>query len=74
MDRTIGDFFGRRVRPWWPERWFRVGGVYVIAPMVDLHKDKDDIVAKAEIPETDKDDIAVNLTNHTLTLKSDKKK
>ena len=23
MDRMLEDFFGRRTRPWWPERWFK---------------------------------------------------
>jgi hypothetical protein len=23
MERMMDDFFGRRMRPWWPERWSR---------------------------------------------------
>jgi len=74
MDRMMDDFFGRRMRPWWPERWFRRDEMEVAAPTVDLFEDKNDIVVKAELPGMDKDDIEVNLTNSTLTIKGEKKK
>ena len=44
------------------------------APAVDVFEEKDDIVVKAEIPGMDKDNIQVNLTDHTLTIKGEKKK
>jgi HSP20 family protein len=74
MERMMEDFFGRRTRPWWPERWFRTEGMEVTAPAVDLYEEKDDIVVKAELPGIDKDNIEVNLTDHTLTIKGEKKK
>ena len=74
MDRMMEDFFGRRIRPWWPERFFRTGELDVRAPAVDVFEEKDDIVVKAEIPGMDKDNIEVNLMDHTLTLKGEKKK
>jgi len=74
MDRMMEDFFGRRFRPLWPERWFGTEGLEVSAPAVDLFEDKDDIVVKAEIPGMDKDNIEVNLTDHMLTIKGEKKK
>ena len=74
MDRMMGDFFGRRARPWWPERWFRGEELEVRAPVVDLFEEKDDIVVKAELPGMDKDNVDVNLTDHTLTIKGEKKK
>lgn len=74
MDRMLDDFFGRRTRPWWPERWFRTDELDVRAPAVDMFEEKDDIVIKAEIPGMDKDNIQVNLTDHTLTIKGEKKK
>jgi HSP20 family protein len=46
----------------------------VRAPAVDVFEEKDDIVVKAEIPGMDKDNIQVNLTDHTLTIKGEKKK
>jgi HSP20 family protein len=55
MERMMEDFFGRRTRPWWPERWFRTEGMEVTAPAVDLYEEKDDIVVKAELPGIDKD-------------------
>ena len=74
MDRMMEDFFGRRIRPWWPERFFRTDELDVRAPAVDVFEEKDDIVVKAEIPGMDKDDIEVKLTDHTLTIKGEKKK
>jgi HSP20 family protein len=68
------DFFGRRARPWWPERWFKGEDLDVRAPTVDVYEEKDDIVVKAELPGMDKDNIEVNLTDHTLTIKGEKKK
>ncbi|HEX2932497.1 MAG TPA: hypothetical protein VHV54_22405, partial [Candidatus Binatia bacterium] len=46
MDRMMEDFFGRRMRPWWPERWFRTNELEVTAPAVDVFEEKDDIVVK----------------------------
>ncbi len=43
-------------------------------PTVDLFEEKEDVVVKAEIPGMDKDNIEVNLTDHTLTIKGEKKK
>ena len=74
MERMMEDFFGRRTRPWWPERWFRTEGMELTTPAVDLYEEKDDIVVKAELPGIDKNNIEVNLTDHTLTIKGEKKK
>ena len=74
MDRMLEDFFGRRVRPWWPERFFRPDEMEVRPPVVDVFEEKEDIVVKAELPGMDKDNIEVNLTDHTLTIKGEKKK
>ena len=74
MERMMDDFFGRRTRPWWPERWFRTEGMEINVPVVDLFEEKDDIVVKAELPGLDKDNLEVNLTDHTLTIKGEKKK
>jgi HSP20 family protein len=74
MDRMLDDFFGRRTRPWWPERWFRADDMEVKPPIVDVFEEKDDIVVKAELPGMEKDNIEVNLTAHTLTIKGEKKK
>ena len=46
----------------------------VTAPAVDLYEEKDEIVVKAELPGIDKNNIEVNLTDHTLTIKGEKKK
>jgi HSP20 family protein len=74
METIMEDFFGRRMRPWWPDRWFGGGGMEVRAPAVDLYEDKDNVVVKVELPGIDKDNIEVNLTDHTLTIKGEKKK
>jgi HSP20 family protein len=46
----------------------------ITAPAIDMFEEKDDIVVKAEIPGMDKDNIEVNLTDQTLTIKGEKKK
>ena len=74
MDRMMEDFFGRRMRPFWPERWFGRDELEVRAPAVDVFEEKDDIVVKAELPGMEKDNIEVNLTDHMLTIKGEKKK
>ena len=74
MDRMMEDFFGRRARPWLPERWFRREELDLKAPTMDVYEEKDEIVVKAELPGIDKENIEVNLTDHTLTIKGEKKK
>jgi HSP20 family protein len=74
MERMFDDFWGRRMRPWWPERWSLPAVLEISPPAVDLYEEKDDIVVKAELPGMDKENIEVNLTDHTLTIKGEKKK
>jgi HSP20 family protein len=74
MDRMMEDFFGRRMRPWWPERWFGREELELKAPAVDVYEEKDDIVVKAELPGMAKEDVEVNLTDSMLTIKGQKKK
>jgi HSP20 family protein len=68
------DFFGRRMRPLWPARFFGSGEMEFIAPTIDVYEEKDNLVVKAELPGIDKDNIKLNLTDHTLTIKGEKKK
>jgi HSP20 family protein len=72
MDRMMEDCFGRRMRPWWP--WPRGESMEIATPAVDLYEEKDDIVVKAELPGIEKDNVEVNLSNHHLTIKGEKKK
>src|SRR5438128_15125 len=74
MERMMDDFFGRRMRSWWPERWLRAEPTEITAPSVDLYEEKGEIVVKAELPGIDKDNVEVNLTDHHLTIKGEKKK
>ena len=74
MDRMMDDFFTRRMRPWWPERWLGSRDSEVVSPIVDVYEEKDDIVVKAELPGMDKNDIEVNISDSELTLKGEKKK
>ena len=72
--RMMDQFFGRPFTPWWPERWLRTEPMEMNAPSVDVYVEKDDIVIKAELAGMEKDDIQVNLSNHLLTLKGEKKR
>src|SRR5678815_4252445 len=73
MERVMEDFFGRRMRPWFAERWPRTAETELTTPAVDLYEEKDDIVVKAELPGMEKDNIEVNLSDNRLTIKGEKK-
>jgi len=74
MERVFDDFLGRRVRPLWDDRWWPIKDLGIPAPAVDLYEEKDEIVAKAELPGMEKGDIQVNISDHLLTIKGEKKK
>jgi HSP20 family protein len=74
LERLMDEFFDRRTRAWWPERWSLPAVLDIEPPVVDLYADKDDLVVKAELPGIEKQDIEVNVTDHTLTIKGEKKK
>ena len=70
----MDQFFARPFMPRWPERWLRAEPREISAPSVDVFVEQNDIVIKAELPGMEKDDIQVNLSNHTLTLQGEKKR
>jgi HSP20 family protein len=74
MERTLDDFLGRRFRPLWGEHWWPVRDVGVEAPVLDLYEEKDEIVAKVELPGLEKSDIEVHISDKLLTIKGEKKK
>lgn len=75
MERMMDQFFDRRMRPWWPERWLgKESMVDIGMPAIDLYEEKDDVVVKAELPGMAKNDIEVNLSDHMLTIRGEKKK
>ena len=43
-------------------------------PAVDVYEEKDDVVIKAELPGLSKEDISVEVTDATLTIKGEKKR
>src|ERR1044071_107098 len=71
FERMIEDFFGRRLSGpfggWWPRAFGTA------APAVDVYEEKDEVVAKAELPGLEKNDIEVNVIDHQLTIKGEKK-
>jgi len=70
FERTLEDFFGRRLAG--PFGGFpRAFGA--TAPGVDVYEEKDEVVAKAELPGLEKNDIEVNVVDHQLTIKGEKK-
>jgi len=74
IDRMMDDFFGRRLGSRWPDRWFGSDDMEIAAPAVDVFEEKDDIVVKAELPGIERDNIEVNLADHHLTIKGEKRK
>jgi HSP20 family protein len=69
----MDDVLDRRMRRWWPERWFDTGST-LNTPPLDVYEEGDDVVVKTELPGLDKDDVEVNLTDHTLVIKGEKRK
>lgn len=75
IDRFFEDFqhLFRWPRLWgrrrWPSAEMEIG-----MPAVDVYEKDDEVVVKAEIPGMSKDDIEVNLTDTTLTIKGEKRK
>lgn len=74
MERTLDDFLGRKFRPLWGERWWPVKDGGIAAPALDLYEEKDEIVAKVELPGLEKEDIEIHVSDHLLTVKGEKKK
>ncbi len=73
-EKMLGDFFSRQLRPGRQERWFKLDRSGLTTPAVDIYEEDDDIVVKAELPGMEKDGIAVELMDHMLTIKGEKKK
>jgi HSP20 family protein len=74
MGRLFEDFFGRRLRPFSDERWWPAKSFGIPSPAIDIYEEKDEIIAKAELPGMTKDEIEVNLTDGRLTIKGERKK
>lgn len=74
MERMFDDFVGRRVRPLWGERWWPAEPIGLSTPALDLYEEKDEIVVKTELPGMAKEDIQVNITDHLLSIKGEKKR
>jgi HSP20 family protein len=69
VDRIFDDFgFGRMWRPS-QARWMRGGW----APDVDIYQSGDQFVIKADLPGLTKDDITVDVTEHMVTIKGERK-
>ena len=56
------------------ERWWPGNSLQAREPAIDLYRENDEIVAKAELPGMKKDDIQVNITDSLLTISGEKKK
>ena len=76
FDRMVEDFWRRPfqtlLRPewWWPDET----GMMMRMPAVDVFEEKDNVVIKAEIPGLSKEDISLQVTDSTVTIKGEKKR
>ncbi|MEW5746695.1 MAG: Hsp20/alpha crystallin family protein [Nitrospirota bacterium] len=76
IERQFEEFFRRPFSllnqpTWWPAR--RIFGAEEFAPSVDIYEEDGDVVMKAELPGLKKDDISVDITDHTITISGEKK-
>jgi len=70
-ERLFGDFFRRPLLGLtWPEHLREVG---FREPAIEIFEERDEVVVKAEIPGLKKDDLDVNISDHYLTIKGEKK-
>ena len=76
FEQMIEDIWRRpfptllRSERWWPSET----DMTMRMPAVDVYEEKDDVVIKAEIPGLSKEDISVQVTDSTLTIKGEKKR
>lgn len=66
------DWFGQRRWPFKRSPWSMLQ--QLSAPVVDVYEENDEVVAKAELAGIGKDEIDVELTQDTLTVRGEKKK
>jgi HSP20 family protein len=73
LDRLNGRH-GRRHSPslFGRDRWLPFCPLSIRMPSLDVYEEKDTVVVKAELPGMKKEDIEVNLTGETLTIKGRK--
>jgi HSP20 family protein len=74
MDRMFEDFFNPGWNPFFRRAFSRLPGLAATTPAIDVYAQKDEIIAKVELPGIDKDEISVNVSDHVLTIKGEKKK
>ncbi len=78
FDRLF-DRLSHEIRFPWPslfgtERWWPARELHLRMPPVDVYEEKDAVMVKAELPGMSKEDIEVNLTGSTLSIKGEKKR
>jgi len=74
VERLIDDFFDRKARAWWPQRWPLPAVLNLEPPLLDCYKEKGEFVVKAELAGVPKHNIEVSVTDHTLTIKGEKQR
>lgn len=73
FERMIEDIWRRpfptilRPERWWPTET----GMTMRLPAVDVYEERDDVVIKAEIPGLSKEDIIVQVSDSTLTIRGE---
>jgi HSP20 family protein len=75
LDRLFEDFW-RRPFPslLGAERWWPTAFPSMRMPTLDVYEEKDEIVVKTDLPGMAKEDVTVQLSGETLTIKGEKKK
>jgi HSP20 family protein len=74
MERMFEDFFGPRWSPFRRSFWPMRQAAAMSSVEVDVYEEKEEVVVKAELPGMEKDEININVSDHVLTLKGEKKK
>jgi HSP20 family protein len=72
MERDMEKLFGRQLLLSGPDEEETMAAVQW-APAVDVSEDDKEYLVKAELPELKKEDVKINVENHTLTISGERR-
>lgn len=76
MERWFDDVFRRPFFHFGPSRWSGIQRFVKeeLSPVVDIYREKGNVVVKAEVPGMTKENIKINLTDNSITISGKKEK
>ena len=72
MEMLFKNFMGMKMSPWMPI-WKKPYEVTAF-PSLDIYEDESHLIIEADLPGVVKEDIDIDVTDHTLTVSGERKK